>query len=351
MSIRIFQCLEGSSLHSINSKDFIRGVSAKHRLMKYKILLAVLASASMGFSQDSTASWASAGLVPDSLSVGDSVQLLLKLAVPHGVKAELASEHPDLGSFSVLSATQKRVDGSVADTLLWKLWVTTYDPTRDTIPAVSFLIHVNDSICDTVSSQSLVARIIPTISAKLPPDSIKLREIKPPVSAGKYPWYWWLLVPLLCGLIFIILKFFKGRKKVLPEYVAPPKPAYDEAIEALDLLDKSELLLTGRTREYVFALSDIAKRYIERRFEVAAQEWTTDELLEWIVRSPMSSEIMAATEKFFRDSHPVKFAKLIPLAVEARAMREDIGGIVDRTKPVIAETKPVASVNQAEVGK
>ena len=77
------------------------------------------------------------------------------------------------------------------------------------------------------------------------------------------------------------------------------KPPYEEAIEALDRLEAKQYVAKGMIRDYVFELSEIAKRYIERRFEVQAAEFTTEELADWTKRSPLQLAERKTAEWFF----------------------------------------------------
>ena len=114
----------------------------------------------------------------------------------------------------------------------------------------------------------------------------------------------------------------------------PPKPPYEEAMEALAALEAKQYLLKGLVREYVFELSDILKRYIERRFSINAAEFTT-----WLGVSPLAKEQRAAMEWFFRAADPVKFAKMLPdqdtldrFGAEARVFLETTKPVVDPEK-------------------
>lgn len=304
------------------------------------MILALLCVAGPLFAADSSAvpaaSQAAARLFPDSLSLGDPVALTLTLTVPRGAAASLLEEHPDLGAFSVIDARQKRQNGAAFDTLLWNLSVTSYDQTRDTIPAVGFSVVRSDSLVDTVYTQAIVARIASVLPKALPADSLRLREIRPPFAAGKYPWHLWLGIPLAGLLGWLFWRWLKGRKKTPAELAAetPPIPPWEEAIAAIAALDASDLLGTGRTREYVFTLSDILKRYLGRRFETNAAEWTTDELVDWIRSSNLPSAATAASEAFLTESHLVKFAKVVPDAIAAKALREKTLAAIEQTKPL-----------------
>ena len=108
-------------------------------------------------------------------------------------------------------------------------------------------------------------------------------DLKPQQVTGKRSlcWLWTSSSPppLRQEYVFALSRYRKARKGPPPP---PPKPPYDEAIAALAALDAQQYPLKGMVREYVFELSEIVKRYSERRFGVNAAEFTTEEMLAWL---------------------------------------------------------------------
>jgi hypothetical protein len=86
-------------------------------------------------------------------------------------------------------------------------------------------------------------------------------------------------------------------------------------------------------RVYVFELSDIFKRYIERRFDINAAEFTTEEMLDWVKGSLLEPENKKAAEWFFSTTDPVKFAKWLPDNDTLYRFGSDVRQFVERTKP------------------
>ena len=92
-------------------------------------------------------------------------------------------------------------------------------------------------------------------------------------------------------------------------------------------------------REYVFELSDIFKRYIERRFEINAAEFTTEEMLDWTKRSALEPPERKIAEWFFSTADPVKFAKWLPDSDTLYRFGKDVRQFVEQTRPR-TETAP-----------
>ena len=100
---------------------------------------------------------------------------------------------------------------------------------------------------------------------------------------------------------------------------------------SLDGLPWREWLEAGHFKRYYYALSEILKRYIERRFEFQAAEQTTTEVLAAmrLHRTPMRDDIAG----FFLRSDLVKYSRVIPPDEEARAAIDQVREFVTRTRP------------------
>ena len=107
------------------------------------------------------------------------------------------------------------------------------------------------------------------------------------------------------------LWLYLRRKKKLA--AAPAKPAHLLAFEELEQLTRDQLIEKGIVREYYFRLSEIFRRYIERRFHIPAVERTTEELVPDILnRTEFGSAVKAETREILRYADLVKFARFSP---------------------------------------
>jgi hypothetical protein len=104
-----------------------------------------------------------------------------------------------------------------------------------------------------------------------------------------------------------------------------------EALAALEA--ETAICMKGMVREYVFELSDILKRYIERSFGINAAEFTTEEMLAWLGISPLDKSLRASMEWFFRAADPVKFAKYLPDQKTIDRFITEVRGFLEATKP------------------
>ena len=125
---------------------------------------------------------------------------------------------------------------------------------------------------------------------------------------------------------------------------APPRPAHEVALDALDALERSELLVEGRVKDFHVALSEIARRYVEGRFQVRALEMTTREIRAGLAASSAPSAFAAGLGPVLDRCDLVKFAKVRPSADTAR-------GLVDEVRALVRGTIPQAVVEPTEVAE
>jgi len=92
-----------------------------------------------------------------------------------------------------------------------------------------------------------------------------------------------------------------------------------------------EWLEAGQVKRYYYALSEVLKRYIERRFEFHAAEQTTTEVLAAmrLNKTPMRDDI----GRFFTRSDLVKYSKAVPPEDEARSAIDEVRELVIKTMP------------------
>jgi hypothetical protein len=139
---------------------------------------------------------------------------------------------------------------------------------------------------------------------------------------------------VLAVALFFGLKLYRRLKKIRAA-AAPVVPAWDEALQAIDRLNGKDLIAKGFIKRYYYALSEILKRYIERRFEFNALEQTTTEIMyEMKFHTVLERDDFG---KFFNRADMVKYAKFVPQTEELNAAEVQVRELVIKTKP---EAKP-----------
>lgn len=148
-----------------------------------------------------------------------------------------------------------------------------------------------------------------------------------------WPWVAGGVAAILAALLLV--RWLRRRKPVAGDDTPPPPelPLVDRTLLALQRVEQQRLWQDGRHKEYHSAVTDILRGYIEERFDVAALERTTDELLQLMRLTSASNEAAARLGNLLRLADMVKFAKLVPAPVENELMMEGAIRFVNETTP------------------
>ncbi len=150
----------------------------------------------------------------------------------------------------------------------------------------------------------------------------------------------WMLLALLAaggGVGIWFWQMFRKKAGIAerkPEEILSPQ---DEAYRALNELSHSNLLQRGELKTYFLRMSEILRRYFERRYHIHALELTTNEVMAALKDKMGSAELNLIKETLlFCDL--VKFAKFAPAPPEILRQNQEAKKIVDQTKEVTPET-------------
>jgi hypothetical protein len=173
-------------------------------------------------------------------------------------------------------------------------------------------------------------------------DPTAFRDIKGPVVLpADRTWIWWAGGGLAGGaaLLAVVALVFRGRGRKTPEVVVPP---HEWALCQLQALIDERLAERKLVGEFYFRLSMIVRRYIERRFDLMAPEWTTQEFMVQVQRgSKLPVEYRAVLGDFLQACDLVKFARYAPLADEIAATLSAARDFVERSAQ--SESRRVAA--------
>jgi hypothetical protein len=264
------------------------------------------------------------------LTIGDRVKFTVSVVVPPESRVVPPETENGFGPFVVKDWREERSSLKNADSVSFEYIITTYEVKQCSIPSLPFLLPSSD-VPDTVYSDTIPMLVRSVIDT----DSAALRDIKAPLSAGKPSLWWlWTIIALVTAVGLVFLIRYLVMKSPTSQRITPSKPPLEEAMDALKQLDAKQLIEQGLFREYVFEISEILKRYIGRRYECNAAEFTTDEILDWLRdTSLVPNESKDSGIWFFKTTHPVKFAGVVPDRTTLNHLREQTVGFLRQTRP------------------
>ncbi len=175
------------------------------------------------------------------------------------------------------------LSGAAADTLVYSLPFTTFQPDSFQVPGQSFVYRPAGAEEDRVlGTEPLDLACISTLRSG--PDSTALRDWKAPGEL-RGDWLpllarWGLPALLALGLLlFGLFWWLRRRARALAPEI-PPIPADEEALEALTVLALADLPGKGESHDYYFELSRILRHYLSRRYHMPFSDWTSEEIRE-----------------------------------------------------------------------
>lgn len=161
------------------------------------------------------------------------------------------------------------------------------------------------------------------------PQEQKLADNRPPLAlsiGGPF----WVALGLFLILAVSALLWIRRRRHVVsaPQGEAPEAPPDAEARAALALLTASGLLEGGDLRQFYIRLTEIAKRYLERRLSAPIVEMTSAETMATLRDHPRASVVALPMRSLLGAADPVKFARGTGATEEAAAHLAAVGEMI-----------------------
>ena len=159
---------------------------------------------------------------------------------------------------------------------------------------------------------------------------------------------WILLLALFGGLVYWLWVRRRPAEAGPRRAVVIPRFPHEDAYEALDRLQASDLVERGEVKEYHILASEIIRTYVEGRYGVYALEMTTGEVIEGLRDTGVPEDAVQTFDPFASRCDLVKFAKLRPAPDACRDSLEAARAFVDQTRPHDDVLAPAAAALQGE---
>jgi len=212
--------------------------------------------------------------VPTTATIGDPIYITVTLQYPKEFKLlnsiKLKSSEISLKQSGDLVSNISNGIETVEAAYIAKI----YDVGEYTLPSV--LIEMMDGENQEISIASEPVQIV--IESVLPDEvneRTDIRDIKGVAEIDpryeRYTKYLYLFAGFIISLILILLtvRKLKQRKLQQLQYMLNP---YEEALHALEELKSSNLIADKRIKLYYLGLTDIIRRYFERKFGFSTEE-------------------------------------------------------------------------------
>ena len=290
----------------------------------------------------------------DSVEVGDSVLLTLKIATSKGAEIYFPQLSDTLGgglevyAAPRLDTLQYDNEGFVA---AWKLPLVAYDTGWVVVPDLPVLVQLSGR-ADTLSTGVSMFHV-----AYVPMEAStgELADIRGPLGQGLtfrevFPW---LLAGLGVVLLSLVIYFWWRYRKThtLPFVpVKPPRPAEEVALERLRALGTDEAWRRRGGKYFYTELTEALRVYLGATWHVRTLEETTSEILVALRGTACTEAHALELQQILERSDLVKFARFEPLESEGASdltlairLVEEMSAQVARSKSTPEEGEDAAT--------
>lgn len=257
----------------------------------------------------------------NAIIIGDQIGLELGIKLPLGF-ISLWPAFGDTITENIEIISRSGIDtifGEDQMTLSQLLTITSFDSGYFEVPEFNFIYgKEGDSLIYSSKSQKLFLNVYtPEVDTSQAFKVIKAPYAEPYTFMEIFPWVLGGLA--IIALIAFIIWFIIRRKKNKPVFASKPKPLrppQEVALEKLETLRREKMWQQGRLKKYHSQLTDIAREYIDRRFNFDAPEMTSEEIIGELGKHKVNKEVMGKISATFQLSDLVKFAKAQPTALD-----------------------------------
>jgi len=255
--------------------------------------------------------------------IGDQIDLNISFTMPLDYRV-LWPHYKDTLTRNIEIVSMSPVDTLINESeniveMLQSLTVTSFDSGYYYVPPIKFQYQPID---DTVFTEASTIPLYLKVHTMEVDTTQAIKPIKPPLGAPLsfreiLPWLLAGLVALI--VIFLAIYVYTRWKKNKPLFRIRPKvilPPHVVAMNGLENLKGKKLWQAGKVKDYYTELTDILRNYIEDRYNVAAVEMTTEEILEGLKNTDAPKESVDKLARTLVLADLVKFAKENPLPLD-----------------------------------
>jgi predicted secreted protein len=271
--------------------------------------------------------------------IGDQLRLLLEIDKPKDLDVEFPRV-PDTFSSGIEVVNRSKVDtikldSKVREKLIQSLYITSFDSGIHQIPSFFFKLK-NGKMLDSAATLALAFEVhTMKVDASKGPVDIKAPYSAPVTLKEVIPYI--LGTILIAAIIFFIFYYMKWKKKNVPLFIRPEKPAdpaHVIALRELDRIKTQKLWQHEKLKQYYSEVADTIRIYIEKRFDVPAMEFTSAETIGTFTQNKnmVDDSSLDQLQHILSLADLVKFAKYTPLPDDNNLTLTNAYFFVNQTK-------------------
>jgi hypothetical protein len=217
------------------------------------------------------------------------------------------------------------------------------------VPPIEAECRLSDGSTHEVASEPLAVRMRSLLPKD--PNEQKLADIRPPLSLSA-GWPFWVVLGLLvvlvtAGIVWLVRLMRRRGREVVAERPMPELAPDAEAREALARLARSGPMRRGDLRGHYIALTQIAKRYLERRLTAPVLEMTSSETLAFLRQHAHGTRVMPSVRDLVGAADQVKFARGDGAREEGERHLKAVGAMVETLETLMVPAPEASQEGRA----
>jgi hypothetical protein len=266
----------------------------------------------------------------DKILIGEPIELKLEASMPLNTDAKwFVTDSLSHFEFVDKGKIDTSANGDVK-TYRQTLTITSFDSGRWAVPSLPLEIGNRQYLTDSIP---VSVAYINFDAAQDYHDIKDILEVKPVNT--KY--INWILAGLALISLLVIIYFLRKKKaveQVVVKQVVSNLTPLQEALQSLDQLH-AKGLANGEVKVFYTQLSDILRRYVYRKTNVATLEKTSGELMLQVKKFNMPNEEFTLLAQAMRMGDAVKFAKFLPAAEDNEQSFRDVRKAIEQLDKTI----------------
>ena len=288
-----------------------------------------------------------------TITIGDRIIYTLIIKSDPEIKLDPIPLGSNLGTFEVKDyksyPEEKDKDGKIINRSEYN--ITTFTTGEYVIPPIEIIYSDPKKEKKSISSERIFITVKSVGATQAEMEDI--RGLKPPINIKGGNQIFYIVLILIIAAAVSAWFYIRSKAKALKIPEIPEelkKPAWEVAYSELNELKESDLLKKKLIKQFYIILSEIIRKYIQRRFQIVALDRTTTEIKQELKGIKIDSKIIEQIHQFLLDCDLVKFAKFIPKAERIDAHLKQAFEIVEQTKPKEVLTE-VSEIEKHELNR
>ncbi len=247
------------------------------------------------------------------VTIADQITYTVTLTYdPKKIKTPPFSPGTNLSSFEIKDYKiykQKKKKGKIIQKYEYIITTFTIGEFKITPLEVNYTTHSGEEKKITAPEISIIVEGIKPSQT----DRGDIRDIKSPVYIK-----WGFLFYLILAIILLIigggtgLYFYRKKKTELFSAPQDTTTAEEIAFRELEKISQMDLIKQGKIKLYYILISEVIRKYIEKRFEISVLDRTTYELYRQMRMLNINNKQCRQIRDFLEECDLVKFAKFEP---------------------------------------